>query len=124
MKKGIFLCYFASVATLLAFTTSLMMNWIVISIICGILFAGCLVWFCKMMENGEKWVYRRIRRMEKRLYDGIDEEFKAIRKELDGKADKKVDISNVRPGSRPSIAYQNMVVAKREGEALDGGRED
>ena len=121
MKKEAFICYFATVGALTCFAVGLAVNLIVLAVLCAAAFAGCLVWFCKIIEKGETWSYKQIRKQSKKI-TALEDELRKLRGEIAGKADKQVDISRVRPGSRPSIAYQNMVV--KRGEPHDSRAED
>ena len=123
MKKRVWICILILIFCLLSFDMAFLQSWIVPMVVFGLGFGICLVWLAKLMELGESWSYRKIRKHNKKL-SKVDDEFKKIWEAINGKVDKKVDISNVRPGSRPSIAYQNMVIAKGEGEARDSGQKD
>lgn len=110
--KRFMICYFATVFSMLLFAIALSFSWIILAVVGIILFAGCLVWFAKLMEKSESYSYRQIRRHSDKLNE-IEKELKIMQFEIRGKADADVDISvlatnNVRPGSKPSITYANM----------------
>ena len=110
--KRFMICYFATVFSMLLFAIALSFSWIILAVVGVILFAGCLVWFAKLMEKSESYSYRQIRRHSDKLNE-IEKELKIMQFEIRGKADADVDISvlatnNVRPGSKPSITYANM----------------
>ena len=121
MKAKVFVCYISTVFVVLGFAFCLMNGWIAFAVLLGLIFAVCLVWFCKILESGEKWSYRKIKRHDKDIYS-IKEDIRIIKEALDGKEDKKmnVDLKNVHPGSRPSEAYKAMI----GGKALDGRAEN
>lgn len=110
--KRFMICYFATVFSMLLFAIALSFSWIILAVVGILLFAGCLVWFAKLMEKSESYSYRQIRRHSDKLNE-IEKELKIMQFEIRGKADADVDISvlatnNVRPGSKPSITYANM----------------
>ena len=110
--KRFMICYFATVFSMLLFAIALSFSWIILAVVGVILFAGCLVWFAKLMEKSESYSYRQIRRHSDKLNE-IEKELKIMQFEIRGKADADIDISvlatnNVRPGSKPSITYANM----------------
>ena len=119
--KRFMICYFATVFSMLLFAISLSFSWIILAVVGILLFAGCLVWFAKLMEKSESYSYRQIRRHSDKLND-IEKELRIMQFEIRGKADADVDISvlatnNVRPGSKPSITYANM-------KAIEEGKND
>ena len=124
MKKRFYICYFVSFACCLCFGITMNTNLIPLMLLFAVLSGICVVWMCKIMESGEKWSYRKIKKHDKK-WDEQERINKELRALIDGKADKLIDInsrregkeskeSNVRPGSRPSIEFMDMVVERGE----------
>ncbi len=116
--KEIITCYFATIGAMLGVTVSLMNTWIPLLVLFVIVFALCVVRFAKIMQKYEEEKWDKSREISRTL-DGIERNYKAVRDELARKMDKPEDPeprheSNVRPGSRPSITYQNMIVERTE----------
>lgn len=99
MKK-IIVCYFASVGSLATCVTALNTNLIPLAVIMAAAFTGCLLWFCDITRQ---WNARR-RRADR---TSKPREIYSIDIPLDDDPEDK-PVGSVRPGSRPSAAYEQM----------------
>ena len=112
MKK-IIINYFASLTAALLFALAVNMNLVPLAVVMACALAACLLWFTDIIRQRSA----RARRAARAEHRGAEEEYYSIDIPLDDEdqslaADKPepVEISSfIRPGSRPSDKYLQMV---------------
>ena len=112
--KQIIICYVATVGMLMGFAIAMANVWIPAMMLFLLAFALCLIWFAHIMSKREDRAWYKWRKCQRKISE-LEKKYDALKAMLDQLQDKpETAQSNVRPGSRPSIEYMNMVVERSE----------